>query len=205
MNLGTAATLHWRVAGSQIIVLLSVIAIDLTLAVDNAVVLGTVAARLPIKIRKRVLLIGVVAAAVLRIVFASFASRLLTVLGLTLVGGLLLLWVAWKLWRELRAPETPKELRELAAHTSTRQAVIQILVADLSMSLDNILAVAGAARDHYWIMVVGLFLSVVFMAIAANLLAGIMQKHRWISYVGLAIVVYVAVSMIWDGAHKLAA
>jgi len=191
------STLNW----SEITVLISVLAIDVTLAVDNVLVMGTVAAKLPTVLRKKAILIGTVAAALFRIVFAIFASKLMAVMGLTLVGGLLLLWVAWKLWRE---PHDYRISAKESAHVgSLRKAVLQILLADLSMSLDNTLAVAGAARNHFWIMAFGLLLSVGLMGVAANLLAGLVQRHRWISYVGLAIVVYVALNMIWEGTHKI--
>lgn len=186
-------------------VLLGVIAIDLSLAVDNAVVMGVVAAKLPQDIRRKTILFGVIAAAFFRIIFSTVALRLLSFVGLALAGGFLLLWVAWKLWRELhpsKRSEKPSHLVE--SKSSFRQAVWRIFIADVSMSLDNVLAVAGTARHHLWIMVFGLTLSVALMSIAANVLAGIIQRHPWISYVGLAIVFYVAVTMILEGGHQVA-
>jgi YjbE family integral membrane protein len=195
----------------QITVLISVLAIDITLAVDNALVLGTVAAKLPTAVRKKAILVGIIAAAFFRIVFAIFASKLMVVFGLTLIGGLLLLWVALKLWRELRAEkenvsgENGTVTNESAKPKVLHKAVLQILLADVSMSLDNTLAVAGAARNHFWIMVFGLFFSVCLMGFAANLLAALVKRYRWLSYVGLAIVLYVALNMIWEGTHKILA
>jgi YjbE family integral membrane protein len=194
---------------SQITVLISVLAIDVTLAVDNALVMSTVAAKLPSDLRKKAILIGIVAAALFRIIFAIFASKLMVVFGLTLVGGLLLLWVAWKLWRELRVERDNGADKNRTGKNDSiepkvlHKAVVQILFADISMSLDNTLAVAGAARNHFWIMVFGLFLSVCLMGSAANLLAALVQRYRWLLYIGLAIMVYVALNMIWEGTHKL--
>jgi YjbE family integral membrane protein len=195
--------------------LIQVVAIDVALAGDNAVVVGMAAAGLPAAHRRRAILIGIAAAALLRIVFASFTVQLLEIVGLLLAGGLLLLWVAWKLWRELSgAAEDEREAaldRAEAAEDSGApcksfsQAVWQIVVADVSMSLDNVLAVAGASRDHQWVLVIGLGLSVALMGLAANLVAKLLNRHRWIAYVGLAIILYVAVRMIWDGAHEVMA
>ena len=197
---------------SHITVLLGVVAIDLSLAVDNSIVMGVAAAKLPPSIRRRTILIGVSAAALFRIIFATFALRLLSVIGLTLAGGFLLFWVGWKLWRELYN-SSAKAQESVNAHNEAiipaidqklfKRAIWQIFFADVSMSLDNVLAVAGTARNHFWIMVFGLALSVAFMTFAANLLAELIHRHRWISYIGLAIVFYVALSMIWDGAHEV--
>jgi YjbE family integral membrane protein len=191
-----------------------VVMIDLMLAGDNVVILGTLAAGLPETARRRVLTIGVAMALVFLIGFALLATRLLEVVGLTLAGGLLLLWVGWKLFRELRrgrsahagsaggvghaAVEAPAK----PAKTVT-QAVIQVALADLSMSLDNVLAVAGAARDHPAVLFVGLGLSVTLMAVAANYIARIIERYRWIAYIGLAVIVYVAGSMIVAGTHQV--
>ena len=194
------------VSASQWIALGSVITIDLTLALDNTVVLGVIAAKLPQSFRFRAILIGTIAAAVFRIIFASFASHLLRVFGLTLAGGFLLLWVAWKLWREIRSAKDPAAAKGVPENEFTdvdsdlRQAIWQILLADISMSLDNVLAVAGAAREHMGILVFGLLLSILSMGIVANYLSNLIERHRWISYVGLAIVLYVALSMILEGA-----
>lgn len=194
--------------------LLQVVAIDVALAGDNAVVVGMAAAGLPAMHRKRAILIGIAAAAGLRIVFASFTMQLLQVVGLLLAGGLLLLWVAWKLWRELsgQAQEEREETEHEASAAAERgdgksfgQAVWQIVVADVSMSLDNVLAVAGASRDHEWVLIIGLALSVALMGLAANLVAKLLNRFRWIAYVGLVIILYVAIRMIWDGAHEVMA
>ncbi|MDO7841409.1 TerC family protein [Sphingomonas immobilis] len=178
-----------------------VIMIDLMLAGDNAVVLGTLAAGLPPKQRKQVLAIGIGVAMVLRVAFAVVATQLLQITGLLFAGGLLLLWVAWKLYRELRASD--------AAHDETGvggkpprtllQAAIQVAIADLSMSLDNVLAVAGAARDHPTVLLFGLILSVALMAVAANFIAKLIERYRWIAYLGLLVILYVAGSMIYHG------
>ena len=188
---------------SQIATLFNVVLIDVTLAVDNAVVMGSVAAKLPSSLRKNAILIGVSAAAFFRILFACFALRLLSVFGLTLAGGLLLLWVAWKLWRDLRSSGGDVSTQEISGTATSRRAIMQIVLADISMSLDNTLAVTGTARNHFWIMVLGLALSVFFMGLAANFLSNLIHRHRWISYLGLLIVFYVSLSMIWEGAHAV--
>jgi YjbE family integral membrane protein len=182
-----------------------VILIDLVLAGDNAVVIGLAAAGLSPERRARVILAGVVAATVLRIVFAVFIVRLMTIVGLVLAGGILLLWVTWKMWRELRGlrHKSGAEAAPVKAKTFG-QAVWQIVLADVSMSLDNVLAVAGAARDHLGALVFGLGLSVVLMGFAASLLARLLDRQRWIAYVGLAIILYVALDMIWRGGREVA-
>jgi YjbE family integral membrane protein len=193
--------------------LLQVVLIDLVLAGDNAVVIGLAAAGLPTDQRRRAIVVGIVAATGLRIVFAGVATQLLQVIGLLLAGGVLLLWVCWKMWRELR--EQAAHSSELAfnhgggATTSAPrktfgQAALQIVAADVSMSLDNVLAVAGAAREHPYILAFGLLLSVALMGVAADLLGRVLQKQRWIAYVGLAIIVYVAFEMIYRGSLELA-
>ena len=178
-----------------------VIMIDLMLAGDNVVILGTLAAGLPAADRKRVLSIGVSLSLVFLIGFALLATQLLQIVGLTLAGGLLLLWVGWKLFRELRAGRAGHAAVAVAAKPakSFRQAIVQVIVADLSMSLDNVLAVAGAARDHPAVLFVGLALSVTLMAVAANYIARFIERHHWIAYIGLAVIVYVAGSMIVHG------
>jgi YjbE family integral membrane protein len=194
-----------------------VIMIDLVLAGDNAIVIGLAAAGLPAEQRARAILVGIAAATVMRIGFAAATTQLLQIVGLLLAGGILLLWVCWKMWRELRtAPQAELEAAEavtgvdinadgtIAAHgTGPRktfgQAALQILIADISMSLDNVLAVAGAAREHPYVLVFGLVLSIALMGIAANFIAGLLHRHRWIAYVGLAIILYVAGDMIWRG------
>jgi YjbE family integral membrane protein len=187
--------------------LLQVVLIDLVLAGDNAIVIGLAAAGLPQVQRGRAILIGIVAATMLRILFAGVATQILQIVGLLLAGGILLLWVCWKMWRELRAsPAEPMEAKQ-AAGTSAQgkprktlvQATWQIIVADVSMSLDNVLAVAGAAREHPMVMIFGLALSIAMMGVAASFIARLLQNHRWIAYVGLAIILYVAVEMIFRG------
>lgn len=191
----------------QLFAFFNVIAIDLVLAGDNAIVVGMAAAGLPEEQRRKAVLIGIAAAALLRIGFAVFTVQLLAIIGLTLAGGILLAWVAWKLWRELRAAGKA-DADEDAGTTPTEpktfgQALFQIILADVSMSLDNVLAVAGAAREHPWIMVMGLALSVALMGVAATFIARVIHKHHWIAYVGLAVIAYVAGTMIWDGSHEV--
>jgi YjbE family integral membrane protein len=192
--------------------LFQVIMIDLVLAGDNAIVIGLAAAGLPKEQRGKAILIGIIAATVLRIGFASITVQLLQIIGLLLAGGVLLLWVCWKMWRELRAGEQHDldELEKLNADGSPTgprktlgQAIWQITVADVSMSLDNVLAVAGAAREHPTILIFGLVLSIALMGLAASFIAKLLQKHRWIAYVGLAIILYVAGDMIYRGAREV--
>lgn len=185
-----------------------VLMIDLVLAGDNAVVVGALAAGLPAEQRKKVILIGIVAALVLRIFFALIVTWLMGIVGLIFAGGLLLLWVSWKFWRELRADAHGNagsseiegdERSGLAPARSFAAAAWAVAVADVSMSLDNVLAVAGAAREHPGILVVGLVLSVALMGLAANLIARVIGKYRWIAYIGLAVIVFVAFKMIYEG------
>lgn len=186
---------------------LQVLMIDLVLAGDNAIVVGALAAGLPAHQRRMVILIGVIAALVLRIIFALIVTQLLQIIGLILVGGLLLLWVAWKMWRELHhmgeGPGSPEvegdEHSGLRPAKSFAGAVWAVAIADVSMSLDNVLAVAGAARDHPGILIVGLIFAVALMGLAANIIAKYIERYRWIAYVGLAVILYVAVKMIYDG------
>ncbi len=190
--------------------LLQVLMIDLVLAGDNAVAVGLAAGGLPPKDRKKVILYGLGAAVVLRISFALITTWLLGVIGLLLAGGFLLLWVCWKMWRELREQaanddamasidgDDTTEPRPRPAK-SFKQAFVQVLIADVSMSLDNVLAVAGAAREHPGILIFGLLLSIALMGLAASAIANLLHKHRWIGFIGLAIVLYVAVHMIWEG------
>ena len=197
------------VSQASIAAFLQVIMIDLVLAGDNAVVIGLAAAGLPKERRSRAILVGIIAATVLRILFASIAIELLAIVGLLLAGGVLLLWVCWKMWRELRGPNQHDTEAALAGgsahvpHKTFAQAAWQIVVADISMSLDNVLAVSGAARDHPVALVFGLGLSIVLMGVAASLVARLLNRHRWIAYVGLAIILYVACDMIWRGAHEV--
>jgi len=196
--------------------LLQVIAIDLVLAGDNAIVIGLAAAGLPADQRKRAILIGVIAATVLRIGFAAVTVKLLAIVGLLLAGGILLLWVCWKMYRELRTSHADElEATEALANSgadsagSTRarktlgQAALQIVVADVSMSLDNVLAVAGAARDHFTVLIIGLALSIALMGLAASFIAKLLHRHRWIAYIGLLIILYVAVDMVYRGAMEV--
>ncbi len=181
--------------------------IDLTLAGDNAVAVGLAAAGLPAAQRRRAIGIGLAAAAAMLCLFALIAVQLLKILGLLLAGGLLLLWVCWRMWRDLRAQRAASASKSTHATPAKtlRQAVIQIFVADLSMSLDNVLAVAGAAREHPSVLVAGLGLSIALTGFAAAAIARFMHRVPWIGYVGLAIVVYVAGHMIWQGAGELQA
>ena len=187
---------------------LQVLMIDLVLAGDNAIVVGALAAGLTSDQRRKVIMIGVLAALVLRIVFALVVTQLLQIIGLILVGGLLLLWVAWRMWRDLRHGEghsagsdeiVGDEHSGLRPAKSFAGAVWAVAVADVSMSLDNVLAVAGAARDHPGILIVGLIFAVALMGLAANLIARYIERYKWIAYVGLLVIVYVALKMIYDG------
>ncbi len=190
-----------------------VIMIDLVLAGDNAVVIGMAASGLPADQRNKVVMVGIVAATVLRIAFASVTVQLLEIVGLLFAGGVLLLWVSWKLWREIREQEThDREEGEAALEgqeaptaerKSFRAAVVQIIVADVSMSLDNVLAVAGASREYPLILIFGLGVSVILMGIAAVYIARLLQKHHWIAYVGLLLILYVALKMMWDGLPEI--
>jgi YjbE family integral membrane protein len=210
-----------------LIPLAQVIVIDLVLAGDNAIVVGMAAAGLPKHMRAKVILIGIAAATVLRIIFALVTNQLLAIIGLTLAGGILLLWVCWKFWRELvherrrrlkeaamrREALSRDERVELAEHPEVlpgaapaktmRQAITQIILADVSMSLDNVLAVAGAAGEHTWVLILGLLLSVALMGAAATLIASLLKRFHWIAYVGLAIILWVAVDMIYRGTAEV--
>lgn len=194
--------------------------IDLVLAGDNAIVIGLAAAGLPKEQRNKAILVGILAATVLRIVFAIFTTQLLQILGLLLMGGILLLWVCWKMWRELRESNHDDEddaieavsnedlnadgaIAKGAQRKTFMQAAMQIVVADVSMSLDNVLAVAGAAHEHLEVLVIGLILSVALMGLAASFIAKLLQKHRWIAYIGLLIILYVAAEMIYKGAAEI--
>ena len=192
--------------------LVEILLIDIVLAGDNAIVVGALAAGLPDHQRKKVILIGVAAALVLRVAFALVVSQLLQIVGLVLAGGILLLWVAWKMYRELRHKGESAGSQEIVGdeHSGVRpaktfaSAAWGVAVADVSMSLDNVLAVAGAAREHPYVLVFGLVLSVVLMGVAANFIARYIERYRWIAYVGLAVIVWVAGKMIWDGWHDVA-
>ena len=190
-----------------VLAFVQVVLIDLVMSGDNAIIIGVAVAGLPAENRTRIIFWGVVGATVLRMGFAAVTTELLEIIGLTLAGGLLLLWVAWRMFRELRAKNRPKH--EHAASTATpktpRQAMLQIIAADVSMSLDNVLAVAGAARDHEVVLWIGLALSVVLMAVAANYIARILDRHHWVAWIGFAIILYVAGDMIWDGSREVVA
>lgn len=189
-----------------------VLLIDLVLAGDNAIVVGALAAGLPPDQRRKVIMIGVGAALVLRIGFALVVQQLLGIVGLVLAGGLLLLWVAWRMWRDIRgghgestgSPEIEgDESSGLHPAKSFAAAAWGVAVADVSMSLDNVLAVAGAAREHPGILIVGLVFAVAMMGVAANVIAKYIERYRWIAWVGLLVILYVALKMIWDGWHDV--
>ncbi|MFM2041724.1 MAG: hypothetical protein RLY86_300 [Pseudomonadota bacterium] len=207
---------------SELYALAQVLFIDLVLAGDNAIVVGMAAAGVAKEQRRTVIFWGIAAAAILRIVFALLTTHLLAIIGLTLAGGVLLLWVCWKLWREIGSQRAEDEGAEIVAEAagdpgahpladsvpaegrkSMGQAIRQIIIADVSMSLDNVLAVAGASRDHEWVLVVGLAMSVVLMGVAATVIARLLEKHHWIAYVGLAVIGWVAVTMIWTGGFEV--
>jgi YjbE family integral membrane protein len=191
--------------------LLQVVLIDLVLAGDNAIVIGLAAAGLPEAQRGKAILIGIVAATMLRILFAGLTTQILQIVGLLFAGGILLLWVCWKMWRELRASsaEPIKAMQAAGAVAGTNpdgkprktlvQATSQIIVADVSMSLDNVLAVAGAAREHPVVLIFGLILSVAMMGAAASFISRLLQNHRWIAYAGLIVILYVAIDMTYRG------
>lgn len=201
--------------GPELTALGTVLFIDIVLAGDNAIVVGMAAAGLPADQRKKAIFWGIVAATLMRIGFASITVQLLSIVGIVFAGGVLLLWVCWKMYRELRdggghdaqhegemalEGETP----DGAPRKTLRQAITQILIADVSMSLDNVLAVAGAAKDHPYIMIIGLAFSVVLMGVAATLIAKLLDKHRWIAWLGLLVILWVAGTMIWEGTHEIA-
>ena len=193
--------------------LIQVLMIDIVLAGDNAIVVGALAAGLPADQRKKVIAIGVLAALVLRVFFALTVSWLLGIVGLVLAGGILLLWVAWRMYRDIKghqpgeSPGSPEiagdEHSGIAASKSFASAAWAVALADVSMSLDNVLAVAGAARDHPGILIVGLIVAVALMGIAANVIAKYIERYRWIGWVGLVVIVYVAGKMIWEGFHEV--
>jgi len=206
------------VLGEMLTAFLQVIVIDLVLAGDNAIIIGLAAAGLPKDQRNKAILVGIIAATVLRIIFAALATQLLQIIGLLVVGGLLLLWVCWKMWRELRTSgHEEQDAEEILANQDLdasgtigpangarprktfRQAAWQIIIADVSMSLDNVLAVAGAAREHPIVLVFGLVLSIALMGLAATFIARLLRRHRWIAYVGLVVILYVALEMIYRG------
>jgi len=199
------------ISASALAAFFEILFIDIVLAGDNAIVVGALAAGLPANQRKKVILIGVLAALALRIVFALVVSQLLQIVGLVLAGGLLLLWVAWRMYRELRhkggkvaAHGSGADHSGLAPAKSFASAAWGVALADVSMSLDNVLAVAGAAKDHPWVLVFGLVLSVLLMGAAANLIARYIDRYRWIAWIGLLVILWVAVKMIYEGAGHVA-
>ncbi|WP_434624384.1 YjbE family putative metal transport protein [Azospirillum sp. B2RO_4] len=202
----------------ELIALAQVVFIDLVLAGDNAIVVGMAAAGVAREKRARVIFWGIAAAVVLRIGFALAATRLMDIIGLTLAGGLLLLWVCWKLFRELRSQREEAEAAALMDEEGDDAAAVpagggkpvsaairQVIIADVSMSLDNVLAVAGAAREHLWVLAIGLLLSVALMGAAATVIARLLNRFHWIAYLGLVVIVYVAVRMIWQGSMEVMA
>ncbi len=196
---------------AEVSAFLQVILVDLVLAGDNAIIIAMVVANFPARQRAQLLMIGIGAATLVRIIFAIATVHLMQIVGLMLAGGLLLLWVCWKLWREIQSVKSMELSPAGGAYAgapappqrTVRQAITQIVVADISMSLDNVLAVAGIARDHTWVLVFGLALSVAFMGFCATLLARWLQKYPWIAYVGLLTILYVAGAMIWDGSMEV--
>lgn len=216
----------FEITAAELSALFQVILVDLVLAGDNAIVVGMAASGLPAGDRRRVIILGIAAATVMRVLFAVVTVQLMQIVGLILAGGLLLLWVCWKLWRELEERRKEGAAARAVAESmmtthgdaspdsaiasndeprkTTRQAIIQIVIADLSMSLDNVLAVAGIAREHPWVLITGLVFSVAFMGLAAAYIARLLDRHHWIAYVGLAVIFYVAVEMIAAGAQDVA-
>jgi YjbE family integral membrane protein len=196
----------------ELIALAQVIVIDVVLAGDNAIVVGLAASRVAPEIRAKVIFWGIAGAVFLRIAFAGVTMQLLAIVGLTLAGGILLLWVCWKMYREIRhhSPQ-PASLGAAVVHPDERSAqtlsfsgaIVNIIIADVSMSLDNVLAVAGAAKGHTWVLVVGLAVAVVLMAVAASYIAKLLARYPWITWVGLIIIFYVAMDMIWRGSHQV--
>jgi YjbE family integral membrane protein len=208
------------ISASELAALVQVVLVDLVLAGDNAIVIAMAVVGLPTEHRARVMVLGIAAATVLRIAFAVVTVELLQIVGLVLAGGILLLWVSWKLWRELRAlrreDAAAEEMSPLmgggpaaadsgAGRKTVGSAVMQIIIADVSMSLDNVLAVAGVAREHAWVLVIGLTLSIAFMGLAAAMIARVLARHYWIGFLGLAVIFYVALKMIWDGTWEVLA
>ena len=191
----------------QFSALIQVILVDLVLAGDNVIVIGLVASAFPREIRRRIIIFGLLFAAVARICFTVIAAELLQFSGIMLVGGLLLLWVCWSLWRDVwRTKQSQNSSNYVAkvAPSSIKRAALQIVLADLSMSLDNILAVAAIARDHLVVLAIGLVLSIAFMAISADFVSRILGRYRWVAFLGVAVIFYVALSMIWIGMADLA-
>ena len=197
---------------AELTALLQVVLIDVVLAGDNAIVVGLAASRVAPALRARVIFWGIAGAVVLRILFAAVTVQLLAIVGLTLAGGILLLWVCWKMYREITHEPAPSAAGAQVVSNADEQtagtvgfwgALTQIIIADVSMSLDNVLAVAGAAKGELWILVVGLTVAIVFMALLSAYIAGLLARYPWISWIGLLIIVYVALEMIWTGTHQI--
>ncbi|SRR5579885_65381 len=189
----------------ELFALVQIIIIDVVLAGDNAIVVGMAASRLPIELRHRVIFWGVIGAVVLRILFAVVASRLLAIVGLSLAGGILLLWVCWKMYREIVRPAEAHVVESKDGKPiGFWNALMQIIVADVSMSLDNVLAVTGAAKGNIWVLITGLGLAIVLMAVVANWIAKLLGRYHWITWIGLLVILHVALDMIWDGSHEVA-
>ncbi len=189
---------------------LQIIVIDIVMSGDNAIIIGMAAAGLPPELRKKAIFWGIIGATVLRIFFAVIVVQLLSITGIKVIGGLLLLWVCWRMWQEIRAGGTVEGVGREAAENAEkgppktlRTAMVNIIVADATMSLDNVLAVAGAARDHLEMLIFGLVLSIALMALTANYIAKLLEKHTWLGYLGLAIIAYVAIQMIWQGSGEV--
>lgn len=191
----------------DLLTFVQIVLIDLTLSGDNAIIIGLAAAGLPPAQRRRAIAIGIIGATLLRVAFASITYVLLAIVGLTLAGGILLLWVTHKMWRETRSGALSSQETGAAGHVAEpktmRSAIISILVADVTMSLDNVLAVAGAAHGYPGMLIFGLALSIALMAVAANLVANLLERHRWLAYLGVAVVAYVALDMIWRGMSEV--
>ena len=208
------------ITGDWLVALFQVIAIDLVLAGDNAIVIGLAAAGLPKDQRNKAILVGIIAATIMRIGFALITTQLLAITGLLLAGGLLLLWVCYKMWRELSAGQHQHEVEAHEAlenadlnkdgqvagppRKTFAQAATQIVIADVSMSLDNVLAVAGAARHHFEVLIIGLVLSIALMGLASTFIAKLINRYRWIAWVGLLIILFVSLKMIWEGWQEIA-
>ena len=189
---------------------LQIIVIDIVMSGDNAIIIGMAAAGLPPELRKKAIFWGIIGATVLRIFFAVIVVQLLSIIGIKVIGGLLLLWVCWRMWQEIRAGATVEDIEREAEENAKkgppktlRTAMVNIIVADATMSLDNVLAVAGAARDHLEMLIFGLVLSIALMALTANYIAKLLEKHTWLGYLGLAIIAYVAIQMIWQGSGEV--
>ncbi len=195
---------------SELVAFFQIIAIDLVMSGDNAIIIGMAAASLPSELRRKAIIFGILGAAVLRIIFAGLTVHLLELVGLTLAGGLLLAWVCWRMWQELRGgsfdmPINSDDEPSSSKHDAPnlRRACMNIIIADVSMSLDNVLAVAGAAQDHLRILIFGLILSIALMAFASTIIAKVLAKYLWISYFGLLVIIYVSGDMIWRGSFEV--